>query len=1224
MFAKLRRSGGTGDGTTAEGRSERRRRRARATGAALLAIGLGGTSLAAAGASGAASKTLAPRVLSASVPRLVRAAHRLGTLSSSKRLTVALPLTLPDRAALSAYVASEYAPGSPNFHKFLKPAQFGQRFGASASEVSDAIGALHADGLKTATLSANHLYVSATGTVATLEHAFGVQLDRYQLPSGHTFYANASNIKLPASISGVVTGVVGLDTSNFAVPQLAYPTAHAVKAARAQGARSLLAHSSQIRQGAPVGEDGGASPCTQAVAGGGYTAPDLATAYDFNGLYAKGFHGEGMSAALVEFDDYHDSNVAAVESCYGIKTPVSRRLVDGGSGGPPAGGEVEDMADIGTILEMDPDLAHLYVYVAPTTGTAELDLFNAYVSDDQAPVLSASWGNCEEFESQSYNQLFATIAEEAAAQGQQIFEAAGDSGAVDCRGYSPPSSGSISVEQEAAVPWITGVGGTDLSEETTVAGSGVHHEDTWNDGGAGGGGQSVVWPMPSWQSDYLSAAGDTPSGADTSTQATNTCGASQCRMVPDISLNADPDAGGAANGGPTPAQFATDVPPDVGSPGYSMYCDTPNCEFTSLIGGPPPPAGAPSPVEWFPIGGTSLATPLAASAAVLWDQEAKAAGMSNGLGFLNPQLYSIASNPTDYASDFHDITTDSNDDQYDTTDCPSGCNPDHLYQAGTDYDMASGLGSIDAANLGADLVANAAKPYVTPSTESMYGYNDGGPTTTQPVSVTSGYPGTQYTATSDESWLHVTSPVTVPGTLSWYVDPTGVPTGGPYTGHITITGDGGSTTLTVTYSVGPRATISVNPSSLSFAEQAVDSSGDQTPASCGSSVWNDELMDSPDFEGGDYNGDTVDPNSLQTLDIGNSGLAGSTLHWEAFFYSETSAWLNQDLNPNNDSTGFQTGPSTPLVPTSGSVAEGASPDGLKLASLANGNTLGGYPAMNQGTYTGQVQIRDLADPSVLVTVPATLVLGSGQGTPTIAANPNPISVSLASGQSTTVNLVLSDSSGTCGYAYSLSINQPWATVNPDLYSGTVGASPATSAPSASDTGDGNGYTPVTIDAAGLAPGTYNANVIVQSQNAAANPTTVPIALTVTGAASNGPGGAGGGGGSTTKPPPIQPSGPTACTAKSPLSFTLHPPHHARVLEAQVWLNGRLVHTYRGKNLKKLSFARPKTAKYSLKILTKLSDREQWRRTASYSGCTASHVKLVQVRKGKGKKKKNKG
>jgi hypothetical protein len=1066
----------------------KQRRLALAAAVSVVIASAGGSiAIAATSDSASTSSSLVPRVLANTVPRALADARELGQLASTERISLDLPLVLPHEAALDAYVAGEYTPGNPDYHKFLTPAQFGSEFGAPATEVTAATNALHALGLTTAAPSANRLFVSVSGTVATVERTFAVHLANFELGSLPAFYANTGDITLPASLSRVVSGVVGLDSAGTPQPQLQRPSL-----------KELREHPNL---GTPSGVDGGATPCAAADASGGYTAPDLATGYDFDGLYAKGFHGEGMSAALVEFDDFHDSNVSTMESCYGIKTPVTRRLVDGGVGGSPGTGEAEDMADITTLLEMDPKLAHLYVYEAPITdggavlksGDAEIDLYNLFVSDDFAPVLSSSWGNCEELQSQAYNQLFATVAEEAAAQGQQIFEAAGDSGAVDCRGYPTPVSGSISVEQEAAVPWITGVGGTDLGVESTVQGAGIHDEDTWNDAGAGGGGQSTVWTMPSWQASYMATAHDTPPGE------ANDCGApagQYCRMVPDIALDADPDAGGAVNQGPVPPQF---FGKDVGSPGYAIYCATSNCSLTSQllpIGGLPigikPPSGAGG---WYPIGGTSLATPLAASAAVLWDQEAKQAGLS-GVGFLNPTLYQVASNPALYKADFHDITTDSNDAHYDTTDCPTGCNPSHLYSAGPGYDMASGLGSFDAARLGASLIAAGGAVALTPSNESMYGYRNG-PATSNPVSITSGFVRARYRAKSSAEWLTVKRSGAVPTTLSWQVNPRHLSLG-THKGTITVTGTGGSTaTLTVTYVVSRPARISVSSRSLHFSEQAIDSSGTPTTPTCGSSIWNDELESEVS---GAPSGVTVAASSRNTLRIHNTGPAGSVLHYEALLYTYTGDWLTQDLDPGNNSSGFQTSPSQPLVATTGALAHGQSAP-LQLASVANSNAVGGYAPMNQGTYSGIVQIRDESDPSIVKTIPVTLTLGSGKGTPTIAASPASVTVELAPSTLARFNLVLRDSSGTCGYAYSIASNAAWATFAPPyLESGAVGAAAATAPPSnPTDTGSGNGFTPITISSAGMQAGrTYHARITVQSQNAAGNPASVPITVHVLG------------------------------------------------------------------------------------------------------------------------------
>jgi hypothetical protein len=152
--------------------------------------------------------------------------------------------------------------------------------------------------------------------------------------------------------------------------------------------------------------------------------------------------------------------------------------------------------------------------------------------------------------------------------------------------------------------------------------------------------------------------------------------------------------------------------------------------------------------------------------------------------------------------------------------------------------------------------------------------------------------------------------------------------------------------------------------------------------------------------------------------------------------------------------------------------------------------------MNQGTYPGDVYIKDLAN-GKLKKVPVTLKLGDGAGTPTIATNLRSISVTLAAGASEKVDLVLSDSAHVCGYAYSLGSFASWVRIADGLYSGTVGAHAATSAPaSPTDTGQGNGFTPVTISAAGLRAGVYRTVLTINSQNANYNPTRIPVTLRV--------------------------------------------------------------------------------------------------------------------------------
>lgn len=90
------------------------------------------------------------------------------------------------------------------------------------------------------------------------------------------------------------------------------------------------------------------------------------------------------------------------------------------------------------------------------------------------------------------------------------------------------------------------------------------------------------------------------------------------------------------------------------------------------------------------VGGTSAGTPQWAAIAALTNQ---ALGHDRTIGFMNPKLYEIASNPSKYATDFHDITVGNN----------SWGGPGFSATAG--YDMPSGLGSPNVANLIRDLAS---------------------------------------------------------------------------------------------------------------------------------------------------------------------------------------------------------------------------------------------------------------------------------------------------------------------------------------------------------------------------------------------------------------------------------------------------------------------------------------------------------------------------------------
>ena len=309
--------------------------------------------------------------------------------------------------------------------------------------------------------------------------------------------------------------------------------------------------------------------------------------------------------------------------------------------------------------------ANIDVYEAPNTTFGALDEYAAIVNNDVDQIVSSSWGLCEQAVQQgepgvleAENLLF----QQAAAQGQSIFAAAGDEGSNDCNAFYEGSARSrpiLSQDDPASQPYVVGVGGTTIDNPTQPA-----LEHVWNDGvdwGAGGGGISESWPMPAWQ---LSSHGSRP-------PATPPPSRPRTPSRPEISTS--PATRSArptiprARTRPRAAKCPTSARrPIEFTGGITVYADS--------YGG------------WQTFGGTSSAAPIWAALLAVANESATCqsnVATANGVGFVSPLLYSVASNPTAYAASFNDITAGNND--------PYGYSG--LFPATTGYDMASGLGS---------------------------------------------------------------------------------------------------------------------------------------------------------------------------------------------------------------------------------------------------------------------------------------------------------------------------------------------------------------------------------------------------------------------------------------------------------------------------------------------------------------------------------------------------
>jgi subtilase family serine protease len=579
---------------------------------------------------GAQADTLA--TLPGHVPALIKKSQLLGPTDPTTSITLIIGLRPRNQAGLKAYVDSISRRTSVTGRHYLTPAQVIAAFSPLPASQDAVISYMQQMGLKETVTFKHHLLIGFQGTIGQAEQAFHIQINNYRSPAGSEFYAPSSEPSVPSSLGSIIQSISGLDTvSHFTHPPI----------------RS----SKQITTSASAPQ---ATTCIQQTSSSPWKTPRQITgAYNITGLYNSGFRGEGQRVGLFELDDYSAGDIQAYTSCYGgASVPISRILVSGGTGHGPGSGAIEVELDMELVLSTAPRLASLRVYEAPNSASGVLAEWGQIVSDG-VPVVSTSWGICEAHINQSFAQQENTLLLVAAAQGQSVFAASGDTGSDGC------NNGNLGVDDPAAQPLITGVGGTSLSLSTDSQGNGIYNSETvWNNGTiqnsprASGGGISMYWTIPSWQHAIGVPSADssaTPCAANTGNTGQN------CREVPDVALDADPNTG------------------------YIAYCSA-----GSTCQG----------LTWISIGGTSAAAPMWAAMIALANEKSLHDGNFN-LGYINPLLYQLAQtggSNSSYSLDFHDITVGNN-----ATSTTS------LYPSTTGYDMATGLGSSNALPLATDL-----------------------------------------------------------------------------------------------------------------------------------------------------------------------------------------------------------------------------------------------------------------------------------------------------------------------------------------------------------------------------------------------------------------------------------------------------------------------------------------------------------------------------------------
>jgi len=383
------------------------------------------------------------------------------------RISLAVKVSPSQQADLEELLREQQMPTSPNYHRWLTPEQFGERFGLSRGDIAKITAWLESEGFRVEETARARNWVAFSGTAGQVAHTFRTQIHRYEI-SGEMHFANFSEISVPASLEGVIAGIYGLNDFN--------PKPKAV---------------------ADVSTTTGSHPMTPA---------DFATIYDVNPLYASGIDGTGINIAIIGLSEITLSDYLGFRKMFNLSAVAPQMVLVGPSPGTVQGWNGEGLLDLEWAGAVAPNANISFVYAANIATAVQ-----AAIDRSVGQIINTSYAECE----LGSTPLYRGLAQQANAQGITWMASSGDAGAAACDYKTTPAQYGLAVDLPAAFPEVTGVGATqfngDVSTYWVRSGSITGYsavsyipETSWNQTSASGpaasgGGASAQFSKPAWQ-----------------------------------------------------------------------------------------------------------------------------------------------------------------------------------------------------------------------------------------------------------------------------------------------------------------------------------------------------------------------------------------------------------------------------------------------------------------------------------------------------------------------------------------------------------------------------------------------------------------------------------------------------------------------------------------------------------------------------------------------------
>src|SRR5437016_11341523 len=299
----------------------------------------------------------------------------------AERVLLLLNRPAERESALQEFLGEVHRRESTSYHQWLTPQEFGERFGPADSDIQAAANWLRAQGFNVAKVKKSKQFLEFSGTAAQLRQALHTEIHQYDV-EGETHYANASELSIPEALAPLVRGISPLQdfrakpyvqltgralysrANNKAMPQWTFPT------------------------------PGAANPAFFLLA-----PEDFAMQYNLGPLYAAGVDGTGQTIGIINESNVDVSLVNAYQQLFGLPNNPTQVVIDGQDPGTLGRVDIEAYLDVEVSGAVAPK-ATVNLYIADGGNLQDPVSLAAIraVEDNQASVLSVSFGNCEAFQ----------------------------------------------------------------------------------------------------------------------------------------------------------------------------------------------------------------------------------------------------------------------------------------------------------------------------------------------------------------------------------------------------------------------------------------------------------------------------------------------------------------------------------------------------------------------------------------------------------------------------------------------------------------------------------------------------------------------------------------------------------------------------------------------------------------------------------------------------------